>query len=111
MGTCIAERETETSMRLCVTAVLALLAPVAVGAQPPTVGRPSAPARPIVETFTGFGYYGGWLLAAFDSIPASRYSYRPTAPQQSIGYIAQHLEDANTQLCTIIGGVKRPMTA
>lgn len=34
-----------------------------------------------------------------------------TPAQQSIGYIAQHLEDANYQLCTIIGGGTRTITA
>jgi uncharacterized damage-inducible protein DinB len=48
---------------------------------------------------------------AFDSIPASKYDYKPTPAQQSIGYIAQHLEDANYQLCSLFGDVKHAMTA
>lgn len=43
--------------------------------------------------------FGSRLVAAFDSIPAAQYAYRPTPAQQSIGYIAQHLEDANYGLC------------
>src|SRR5207237_7538967 len=54
--------------------------------------------------------FGSRLVAAFDSIPADRYDYRPTAPQQTVGYIAQHLEDANYELCERIGGVKHPTT-
>ena len=46
-------------------------------------------------------------MAAFDSIPADRYGYKPTPAQQSVGYIAQHLEDANYVLCERIGGMKR----
>ena len=72
---------------------------------------PPASANPITETFLGFGYYGGWLLAAFDSIPADRYAYKPTAPQQSIGYIAQHLESANYGLCDVLGPRKHVTTA
>ena len=72
---------------------------------------PQPPANPIVDTFRGFGFYGGWLLAAFDSIPASKYAYKPTPVQQSVGYIAQHLESANYGLCEIIGGVKHLATA
>jgi uncharacterized damage-inducible protein DinB len=71
----------------------------------------AAPSNPISATFNGFSYYGNWLLAAFDSIPAGRYEYKPTPIQQSVGYIAQHLEDANYQLCAIIGDVKRNRTA
>jgi hypothetical protein len=40
--------------------------------------------------------YGSRLVAAFDSIPATRYDYRPTPAQQSIGYIAQHLNTRTT---------------
>lgn len=37
---------------------------------------------------------------AFDSIPASQYGFRPTPVQQSVGFIAQHLESANYGLCS-----------
>ena len=53
--------------------------------------------------------FGGRLVAAFDSIPASRYDYRPTPPQQSVGHIAQHLENANYGLCERLGGAKRQL--
>lgn len=59
-----------------------------------------------METARTFGYYGGWIVAAFDSIPANRYDYRPTPVQQSVGHIAQHLETANYQLCSLIGGAR-----
>src|SRR5688500_2203097 len=98
-------------MRSSVAGILALIVPVAIGAQQPTASGRTTPANPIVETFSGFDYYGGWLVAAFDSIPASSYGYRPTPPQQSIGYIAQHLEHANYELCTIFGSARRQVTA
>jgi len=66
---------------------------------------------PIKNSFEDFaGHYAQLLLAAFGSIPAAKYDFRPTAPQQSVGDIAQHLENANYNLCERIGGVKRPMT-
>src|SRR5678815_176304 len=66
----------------------------------------------VARTFLSFGQpYGGWLLLAFDSIPASRYGYRPTPVQQSVGYIAQHLESANYGLCSLFGKQKHVMTA
>ena len=55
--------------------------------------------------------YGSRLVAAFDSIPATRYDYRPTPAQQSIGYIAQHLEQANYGLCERFSDLKHPRTA
>jgi hypothetical protein len=66
----------------------------------------------VMQTFERFAdIFGGRLVAAFDSIPASRYDYRPTASQQTIGYIAQHLEDANYGLCERFGELKHPRTA
>src|SRR6267378_5807374 len=50
--------------------------------------------------------YGSRLVAAFDSIPAGRYDYRPTPAQQSVGYIAQHLESANYALCERFSDLK-----
>ncbi len=90
--------------------VLGLLLPAVLAAQEPSAPRP-ARANPVTESFKSFGYYGNWLLAAFDSIPASRYDFKPTAVQQSVGYIAQHLEDANYQLCSRFSGLTRSMTA
>ena len=55
--------------------------------------------------------YGSFLARAFDSIPASRYDFRPTPTQQSIGYIAQHLERANYELCGTFGRMRHPVTA
>lgn len=54
--------------------------------------------------------FGSRLVAAFDSIPATRYEYRPTPSQQTVGYIAQHLEDANYSLCGRFGDAKHPRT-
>ena len=86
-------------------ALLAMLGvSITLGAQQPlhaTATRPNVVAR----TFLSFGPpYGGWLLLALDSIPASRYGFRPTPVQQSIGFIAQHLETANYSLCSTFGG-------
>jgi len=66
----------------------------------------------VVVQFERFAdIYGGRLVAAFDSIPAARYRYRPTPPQQTVGYIAQHLEHANYSLCERLGDLKHPVTA
>ena len=65
----------------------------------------------VVPQFMRFAdVYGGRLVMAFDSIPASQYGYRPTPSQQSVGYIAQHLENANYNLCGQLGA-KHPRTA
>jgi hypothetical protein len=55
--------------------------------------------------------FGSRLVMAFDSIPEAQYGYRPTPTQQTVGYIAQHLEDANYGLCGRLGDSRRPRTA
>jgi len=90
--------------------LFAALVPLQLHGQQVSTAQP--PANRVAQTFKSFGRpYGGWLLIAFDSIPASQYDFRPTPVQQSIGYIAQHLEDANYQLCERFGNTRRVVTA
>ena len=98
--------------RIAILALAAAVLPISLAAQQPAPARQPPPAKAIVDQFRDFGgHYGGWLLAAFDSIPASRYGYRPAAKQQSVGYIAQHLEYANYALCERIGGMRHATEA
>jgi Domain of unknown function (DUF3471) len=88
--------------------VIALAFPAALAAQSPATTS-GASADGVMLEFGRFAdIFGSRLVAAFDSIPASRYDYRPTAPQQTVGYIAQHLEGANYGLCARFGELKRP---
>src|SRR2546427_50408 len=88
--------------------VLTLVVPsVLAGQSPPTPELPNA----VMLQFIRFAdIFGSRLVAAFDSIPAVRYDYRPTPSQQTIGYIAQHLENANYSLCERLGILKHPRT-
>jgi hypothetical protein len=88
--------------------LLIALAP-ALSAQAPSAAERRDGVMNAFESFAGI--FGSRLRAAFDSIPASRYDYRPTPPQQTIGYIAQHLEGANYSLCARFGALKHAGTA
>src|SRR2546423_1361679 len=89
--------------------IAALIVPASLVAQS---GTSREPANGIMLQFARFAdIFGSRLVAAFDSIPANRYNYRPTPAQQSIGYIAQHLEDANYSLCERFGESKYRSTA
>lgn len=89
--------------------VLALALPPAMGAQ--SSAPAPTPVDPVMFTFERFAdIFGSRLVAAFDSIPAARYDYRPTPSQQSIGYIAQHLEDANYSLCARFANLEHRAT-
>jgi hypothetical protein len=96
-------------MRRCALFVAVLVLPTVVGAQAPSGTAPRDGVMNAFETFAGL--FGSRLRAAFDSIPASRYDYRPMPPQQTIGYIAQHLEGANYALCEQMSDLKHPRTA
>ncbi len=90
-------------------ALVGLILPAALAGQSsPTSGSPN---RAIFAFETFADLFGSRLVAAFDSIPASKYDYRPTPEQQTIGYVAQHLEDANYGLCERLTDVKHPTTA
>ena len=84
--------------------LLALVMPAALAAQQP----PAAPsANPITDVFRGriMALHRN-LAQAFDSIPADKFSYKPTPAQQSIGYIAQHLANDNYLFCNAFGEMK-----
>src|SRR4051812_41752282 len=66
-------------------ASLLLSVPVVLAAQQP-------PANPITTVFRGRTLGLQRTLAqAFDSIPESKFGYKPTPAQLTIGHIAQHL--------------------
>jgi hypothetical protein len=96
-------------MRPRVLIIVGLVLPAIVGAQSPTVASSPDGVIPEFERFADV--YASRLMTAFDSIPAFRYGYRPTPPQQTVGYIAQHLENANYGLCERLGDLKHTRTA
>lgn len=97
-------------MRRHVVIIVALALPTVLAAQSQAVAAPTPNGAML--TFQRFAdIFGSRLVAAFDSIPASKYDYRPTPVQQSIGYIAQHLEEANYSLCERVGDLKHSRAA
>lgn len=96
-------------MKLSHAAMLALALPVSLAAQQPSS---TPPANPITTSFRGriMALHRN-LAQAFDSIPESKFSYKPTPAQQTIGYIAQHLVSDNTFFCNLFGDMKAPVAA
>jgi hypothetical protein len=96
-------------MILSTAAALVPLLPIALAAQ---AAPQQQSANPVTQAFKqSSDLYARWLTAAFDSIPESKYGYKPTPAQLSIAYIAQHLESANYQLCARFSSATWPMTA
>jgi len=94
------------TIKAATIALLALPVSVLTAQQPPAA--PSAPpANPITTAFRGRTMALQRNLAqAFDSIPASKFGYRPTPAQLSIGYIAQHLANDNYLFCDRFGAMQ-----
>ena len=95
-----------------VGAAFALAAPLALIAAQQPAPVTSTPGTVIATTMHNAGIqYGGWIMTAFDSIPAAKYGFKPTPAQMSIGTVAAHLENANYLLCSRFGDMPRTMTA
>lgn len=96
-------------MRTRALIAVALILPTALSGQSAPVRNP--PDGVILEFVRFANIFGSRLVTAFDSIPADKYNYRPTPVQQTVGYIAQHLEGANYGLCERLGELRHPRTA
>ena len=88
---------------------LAVTLPAILSAQQPAGG---APANPITTAFRGrtLGLQRS-IAQAFDSIPESKFGYKPTPAQLTIGYIAQHLASDNYLFCNNFGPMKPTLSA
>jgi hypothetical protein len=91
-------------MRLSRFAILVLAAPIALAAQQPSA---TPPANPITTAFrTRIGALHRNIAQAFDSIPESKFAYKPTPAQLSIGYVAQHIASDDYFFCNNFGAMK-----
>lgn len=90
-------------------ALLAIAIPAFVGAQQPAA-QPTP--NPVTAAFRGRTMGLQRILAqAFDSIPESKFNYKPTPQQLTIGYIAQHLASDNYLFCNAFGAMKSTLSA
>jgi hypothetical protein len=96
-------------MKLSHFAILALVAPIALAAQQPPA---TPPANPITTSFRNriSGLHRN-IAQAFDSIPESKFAYKPTPAQLSIGFIAQHVANDDYFFCNNFGALKATAAA
>jgi hypothetical protein len=88
-------------------ALLMLVVPAALQAQQPSAPPAGPPANPVTAAFRGrIMALQRNLAQAFDSIPESKFGYKPTASQLTIGYVAQHLANDNYLFCNAFGDMK-----
>ena len=90
-------------MKVSRIAIAVLAFAGAAGAQ-----QPAAPqANPITAALKGRILASHRVIAqSFDSIPASKFDYKPTPAQLSIGYIAQHVASDSYLFCNTFGAMK-----
>jgi hypothetical protein len=96
-------------MKTTYVAILALALPACLVAQQPSGAAPANPVTTVFRTRT-LGLQRN-IAQAFDSIPESKFSYKPTPAQLSIGYIAQHLVSDNYFFCNNFGSMKGTQSA
>jgi hypothetical protein len=96
-------------MKILHAAILALAFPAVAQAQQPPA---APPANPITAAFRGRTMTLQRNLAeAFDSILGSKFGYKPTPAQLTVGYIAQHLASDNYLFCNQFGPMKGTIAA
>jgi hypothetical protein len=95
-------------MKTLHAALMTFALPLSLAAQAVT----TPPANPVTTVFRTrtMGLQRN-LAQAFDSIPESKFAYKPTPAQLSIGYIAQHLASDNYLFCNNFGAMKAALPA
>src|SRR4051812_33855569 len=88
-------------MKILRAMILVAALPLSLAAQQPPAGPP---ITTVFRTRT-IGLQRN-LAQAFDSIPEAKFSFKPTAAQLTIGYIAQHLASDNNFFCNNFGAMK-----
>lgn len=88
--------------------VRVLFATVAAAMVPGLVAAQSS-SSPVADAFRdNASRIGKNLIAAAETMPADKYSFKPTPAQMSFGQIVVHLSEGNDYLCGAIGGEKAP---
>ncbi len=95
-------------MKTTYAAILTFALPLALAAQQPA-GDPANPMTTVFRTRI-MGMHRN-IAQAFDSIPESKFSYKPTPAQLTIGYIAQHVASDNYFFCNNFGAMRPNLTA
>jgi uncharacterized damage-inducible protein DinB len=88
-------------VRICFATMAAAMVPGLVAAQ--------SSSSPVADAFRdNASRVGKNLIAAAETMPADKYSFKPTPAQMSFGQIVVHLSEGNDYLCGAIGGEKAP---
>src|SRR5271154_974083 len=97
--------------RLLLSFVLAMISPLAAGAQ--QGAAPSASAAPVANPVSTavrsiLERQSKNIIAATEEMPADKYSYQPTPAQITFGHLVMHMANSNFHLCSMISGAELP---
>jgi hypothetical protein len=89
-------------------AIAGLTFPIALAAQQPATPQ----ANPMTATFKSrIATFHRNIAQAFDSIPESKFGYKPTPAQLTFGFIAQHVASDSYVYCSNFGAMKPTIDA
>lgn len=89
-------------------AIASLALPFALAAQQPTASQ----TNPITSALKArIALNHRYIAQAFDSIPESKFGYKPTPAQLTLGYIAQHVASDSYLFCSNFGAMKPTIDA
>lgn len=96
------------SMKPLRMAIVGLALPAALAAQQPATPQ----ANPMTATLrTRIAALHHNIAQAFDSIPESKFGYKPTPAQLTVGFIAQHVASDSYVFCGTFGAMKPTIDA
>jgi len=94
--------------------LFAALAPMNVAAQHPATAPSTSKdattvANPVSSTIKSqLTRYAKTMVAAANSMPAEKYSFKPTPEMNTFGHLVVHIAQSNNSLCSKISGMPAP---
>jgi hypothetical protein len=75
----------------------------------PALAQTAAPANPVADAAREiYARQSKYIVAAFDQMPADKYTYSPTPGQMSFAKLAIHITGANNHVCAMLTTLPAP---
>ena len=104
----------KTRLGLMVAGMTVLMAASSAFAQQAAPAASAAPdMTPVANPVSGFvkagvARYGKNMVAAAESMPAEKYSFKPSPEMNSFGHLVMHIAQSNNLFCSKISGQTEP---
>jgi len=92
--------------RVACSLLVLTLAPALIIAQTPS---PAPSANPVADALRqSLARSTKIMTAAAEAMPPEKFSFKPTAPQNSYGHLIVHISESNIRFCSAVSGVAAP---